>query len=614
MSLLTLSHEMVVHVLSNLHYNDLNTCRRVCHLLNRIIQGSILLQYSMQLQLSGFEDNASSPLVIADKLRLLKQQESAWQRLDFSKPVPVRLPFHPSSIYELSDGIFLLGESTSGLQTGTDIIRWTRLSALSAGPTSDDNWVRICVGAHIIDVGLSVQEHDLVVVATDRESEDGETIFELRLLQLSTGLNHPLAANPVVQLATVPALTQPVAGQCSVCIEIVGDYLCFMFHYPGPYGATHPPAMFEVYDWKTGECLQIREMKCTSYSTFTFLAPDVIALPNCADNTIELCHIGQRPVDDTPLKLEPTCILQLPRLQKGHSIAQVTCRSEPKTARARTHARAFRSQEPFHHCPEQAIVIFNVMTHDDQGWHECLTLIAHTKSLLRTLKPSSPRPTSSSLPTAASPKSPAKSPAAPDIPPAPQIAWTDWGPDACRWLETSFSASRWITTTCGQRYVTVEEDSPDDEQPPTATIVVFDFNPHTIRKLAAHNRRQRRRQRRQLGVDGHGHGLGAYPVEAPPTFARALDPAPPPITFTDKETQVIGQIQCEPTELMSAYTPDHRIFCERVRTGLPYMQLSSYETFGYGAVLLDRNIIIGVKLNDADDIKELVIHSINSGR
>lgn len=89
-----------------------------------------------------------------------------------------------------------------------------------------------------------------------RETEDNHTKFELRLIQLSTGLNHPLAAKPLIPLAVIEATPQSIAGNCSVCIEIVGDLLGFLFHYPAGY--TRPPAMFEVYNWKTGQCLEVR--------------------------------------------------------------------------------------------------------------------------------------------------------------------------------------------------------------------------------------------------------------------------------------------------------------------------------------------------------------------
>ncbi|KAI1794795.1 hypothetical protein LXA43DRAFT_1091402 [Ganoderma leucocontextum] len=606
MSLLSLSPELVVHILSYLHYADLHACRRVNLALNRLIQGSILLQYSMQLQLSGYEDNPSSPMAIVDKLRLLRQQEAAWSRLDFQKPKSVRIPFIPSSIYDLTDGILLLGEHVCGLHSGADKIRWARLSGLASEDTSVEPWEKIDVGAHIIDVGLAVQEHDLIVVATDRETDDHQTIFELRLIQLSTGISHPLAATPVLTLATIPSPPHQVTGQCSVCIEIIGDLLCFMFHYPS--GSTTPPAMFEVYNWKTGQCLQLRGIDCPSYSTFTFLAPDIIALPNCTDNAIELCRIGAEPgTCGQPLELQTSCVLQLPRLGSGHSIAQVTCRSEPKVTNVMRYARAFRSRDPFHQNPENAIVIFNVMTHDAHGFHECLTLIVHTASLLSVLAakespiPESPAPDGatvfgqSGLPSSDHPRS---------------VPWNQWGPRCCRWLETSFGASRWITTTCGQRYVTVEEDPIEDDSR-SSTIVVYDFNPHTVRRLAAAHRKKRRRLRGYWDVTLPEGELAVGSGEGLATFTRLESGVL--IPFTDPKTRVIGQIQCEPTELMAGYAMEYRIFDEAVRTCLPYAQLSSFETFGYGAVLLDRNMVIGVKLNELDDIKELVIHSIGAG-
>ena len=94
-----------------------------------------------------------------------------------------------------------------------------------------------------------------LVLLSSRESEEHETIFELHLIQLSTGLAHPLATKPVLRLAMIPSPPPPAAGQCSVCIEIVGDLLCTMFHYPT--GAATPRARLEVYDWKAGECLQV---------------------------------------------------------------------------------------------------------------------------------------------------------------------------------------------------------------------------------------------------------------------------------------------------------------------------------------------------------------------
>lgn len=154
----------------------------------------------------------------------------------------------------------------------------------------------------------------------------------------------------------------------------------------------------------------------------------------------------------------------MPPFSTEHSIAQVTCRSEPKAAPASSSiAPAFRRPgAPFFLRPENAIIIFNLMTHDRFGFHECLTLITHQAALLAYLPLRSTDPED-------------------DMPPL-SVPWSVWGPNACRWLETSFSASRWITTTCGQRYVTIEEELTDDERP-HCHVLVYDFNPYNVRRL-----------------------------------------------------------------------------------------------------------------------------------
>ncbi|KAI0755315.1 hypothetical protein C8Q80DRAFT_1144245 [Daedaleopsis nitida] len=611
MSLLDLSQELVLHILSYLHYVDLHTCRRVSRCFDRLIKSSTQLQYSMQLQLSGYQDNPYSPLVIAEKYKLLRQQEFAWSCLDFDKEASVRIPFSPSGIYDLTDGVLLLGESVSGNQSGADTLRWTTLPALLSASAPQHCWESIDVGAHIVDVGLAVQEHDLIAVATDRETENKHIAFEIRLIQLSTGLAHPLASKSIIPLATWHS--NVVLNQSSICLEIIGDLLCFLFHYPTP---SPPAASFQVYNWKSGKHLQSREINCPNFATFVFLTPDVVVLPNCADNTIELCRVGDIPEDpSTPVQVPTACVLQLPRLGRGHSISQITCRSDPKMTKTTRHAPAFASNEPFYISPENAIVIFNVMTHDTQGFHECLTLIVHTAALLAILQ-SPPVPISdgpsehNALLLSGVPES-SNEPRLELLPGSPpQLPWMQWGPRTCRWLETSFNASRWITTTCGQRYATVEEDDMEDGTT-RSTIVVYDFNPHTVRRLAALHRRKRRRLR------------GRWDVSLPDgeVVPGSLSPPGPLgsgdatlIPFTDPHTRVIGQIQCEASELQAGYVIEYRTFEQPVRTSLPYAQMSTYDTFAYGAVLLDRNFVIGVKLDDVDQIKELAIHSVRTGR
>ena len=401
-----------------------------------------------------------------------------------------------------------------------------------------------------------------------------------------------------------------------------------MLHYPSGSGPATPPAIFEVYNWKSARRLQVRvrstppflhllsmpqmrSMRSPCYSTFTFIAPDIVALPNCADNTIELCRVGGVQEDTNgPADIQTCCVLSLPQLSKGRSVTQMTCRSEPKMTSSTRNAPGLRSSEPFHLNPENAIAIFNLMTHDGQGLHECLTLIVHTAALLAMLADPLPPSSPSTVPESLRPDGMDGGNALPlnsvpasgnnsdtEVPrgSSRHIPWAEWGIRGCRWLETSVGASRWITTTCGQRYVTVEEDPMDDETT-RSTIVVYDFNPHTVRRLALQHRRKRHHLIRHWELElPEGEAVAGSIVTDTVVWYHddtALIP------FTNSRTKVIGQIQCKPTELMAEYPEDYRIFDVPVRTSLPYAQLSSFETYAYGAVLLDRNMVIGVKVRN----------------
>lgn len=390
------------------------------------------------------------------------------------------------------------------------------------------------------------------------------------------------------------------------------------------------------------------------FNSFVLLSPDTVALPIIPSNSIEICNFAEElaappplspvtkssdtecPQPDVPL-LKTTCTLELPPLQHGALVLRMTCRCEPNPLGPTTSAANVDTLTPFYSDPTRAIMILHLHVRLPLTTTRVYTMLVHRASLLevardaieararaRTNAESRPSPTTSasgqvspSLPFVAAFQPNIH---APNFNPVlapfshgdvddddqddddddevaeepPSVPWAEWGPQHTRWFQDEFPGTRWITTTCGQRYVTVEED-PIEDDARSSTIVVYDFNPHTVRRLAAAHRKKRRRLRGywdvtlpegELAVGSGGDGVG--------TFARLEGGVL--IPFTDPRTRVIGQIQCEPTELMAGYVMEYRIFDEAVRTCLPYAQLSSFETFGYGAVLLDRDMIIGVKV------------------
>ena len=80
------------------------------------------------------------------------------------------LSHNPSGIYDLTGGVLLLGERrhTEG-NTGTDSVHTVRLHSAfeeKAVTQTSKLWSHLDLGKQVIDVGLAIQEHDLIAIVT----------------------------------------------------------------------------------------------------------------------------------------------------------------------------------------------------------------------------------------------------------------------------------------------------------------------------------------------------------------------------------------------------------------------------------------------------------------
>jgi hypothetical protein len=98
----------------------------------------------------------------------LERREKAWEILDFRKPVQVCVPFDSTGIYDFTGGAFLLGTrlySASRRPT----IGYSYVSLPSFSEEEDEKevqWMGLNLRIQILDVGLAVQEHDLIAALT----------------------------------------------------------------------------------------------------------------------------------------------------------------------------------------------------------------------------------------------------------------------------------------------------------------------------------------------------------------------------------------------------------------------------------------------------------------
>ncbi|OBZ77953.1 hypothetical protein A0H81_02071 [Grifola frondosa] len=133
------------------------------------------------------------------------------------------------------------------------------------------------------------------------------------------------------------------------------------------------------------------------------------------------------------------------------SIIRISCRCEPNPTGPASEATYQDTSSPFHPDPADAIIIFNLFVQEDQNAIQvhlhAFTLVVHRSALLEKLL-SSPLPTNAEV-ISSGHEAPERSP--------PELPWHIWGPPICRWFNSSFMATRWITTTCGQRVLIDEE-------------------------------------------------------------------------------------------------------------------------------------------------------------
>lgn len=172
MLLLDFPPELFTRILLFLPLADLAVCRRISCSVNDLIHSSVELQYSIELEAAGAEETSPWHLVLADRLHLLKAREAAWRSLAFSRVTTIPVFHLPSSIYGLTSGVFLLGETSASRGTAllkhTDALQIARLPSFQDSGTSKSPpvWSKIALDASVIDIGLAVQEHDLIAVVT----------------------------------------------------------------------------------------------------------------------------------------------------------------------------------------------------------------------------------------------------------------------------------------------------------------------------------------------------------------------------------------------------------------------------------------------------------------
>jgi hypothetical protein len=250
--------------------------------------------------------------------------------------------------------------------------------------------------------------------------------------------------------------------------------------------------------------------------------------------------------DDIPC-LDPLCVLNLPPLTRRASIVRLGCRAEPNPTGLDPIAIPAPSKRPFRDKAEDAIILFSVLIEDVQmpgQFHfpvtRPFTFILHRCALLAHI----PAAHSACPPFCSNPE---------PSPATVQVPWEAWGPAATRWFEGDPASMRWITTTAGQRAVTMEDDAP-------TPIIVRDFNPYAVRSTRA-----------RASASGHSQQQCDWTKDLP------------------SGNRMMLKVEDSVLDAGSVFKSD-------VRSSLPYVETVTQAKYRYEGVLIDEERILGLKV------------------
>jgi hypothetical protein len=280
-----------------------------------------------------------------------------------------------------------------------------------------------------------------------------------------------------------------------------------------------------------------------AYAHFSFLSQDTLVFPNSIRNTLEVIKIVIESHDT--LRLMFLCVLYLPPLSQRNSIFHLSCHTEPNPVGSGPLAIPAQYNRPFRDKAEAAIIQFHMLigvtrTHvGDSPVTRQFTFIMHRRALLAHISAAH----RACAPFCSMPES---------THPVVQVPWSAWGPGSTRWFEWGNQSVPWMTTTAGQRTVTLEDRMP-------GSILLRDFNPYAVRAA-----------RSLAGASGQSQ-QGNWAKQLPNGNQMTL--------IVEDSVLTAGSI-----------------FEEDVRSSLPYVEIGTQRKYQYDGVLIDDERILGVKV------------------
>ncbi|KXN87265.1 hypothetical protein AN958_08997 [Leucoagaricus sp. SymC.cos] len=417
-----------------------------------LYQESSEVQYHVECQLAGVDDNPKCHLPISTRLEMLREREEAWRKISPKSVENVYEPHPSSDFYDFSRCHYLIGT------TGLDTRKANGVMSYELYTKNKERWSTFHVD-EMLGFSCCIDEHDLLIcIACSTQPSD--VIVNAHIFQHSTLSPHPEATEPVFPIRRYPRhIIDTAEDSISVRSEIAGDHLIIAVTSTeiGPAGVEEDYTRLFILNWRTGEMCHVHWGP--SVPGIAMLCHDIFVFPNLEKGCLDIYHIPT--VDPGSMgSIHLIGRLNLPEPSNGN-YSSIQCRAASNPVKDGSFP-AYIPSIPFIDSSKNALIFFHIWV-DSNSYDSSFkfTMVVHRHALLNLLPPDSKFGST----------------------PYFEVSWEEWGPDRTHWFVVGGGKKVRMTSVNGQRYVYNDAIERHGGQ----NMILLDFNPFNVKRALKQN-------------------------------------------------------------------------------------------------------------------------------
>lgn len=409
--------------------------------MNMLIRESSVLQYTLELAITGNEDGEHSQLSVAEKLNALRKHQRAWDKLKWNHEL--RHSMAGGGLWELFGNVLAQQDLTGSLV-------FRQLPSRYRG-IQDKEWrVKPDPQLKVRDFGIDPSQDLLVLVEAPRwRGQNPDHCYRFHLKSMSSCDKHPQASGDGV-LVHKQELPDP---HLSYSIQVSGDHLGILFH-----SVEADINELIVWNWRSGHMymhLTGDEMRSFSFLSEQHVVVALVSLSPADEFNASLLVVDYTLESSDKKEYDEVVYsysLSLPRLSPSTLPIRFAIRCDPSPSWTPDP----NLRVPFHLARSNRVyaVSLQVQTDDiddeeEEGGH-LLELFVPQSTFLGYM---------GVLGKAQR-----------------QIDWETWGPGGTRFMEFprgQVNSTTWVCCSYGSRYVVKECSSRTND---TCMVLLYDFN------------------------------------------------------------------------------------------------------------------------------------------